>query len=173
MMKTITSLIAITALLITPALGQQQSPCTEAPYTDFDFWVGEWDVTDASGTLQGRNVITKEERGCLIIERWVSVQGGTGQSYNYYDPAIEKWRQVWISGGFTIDYEGGLDDNGKMVLEGEIHLRNGAAAAFRGIWTALEDGRVKQHFDQYSVEKEKWLPWFTGFYKKISLEEEK
>lgn len=171
MLKALTITLASATCFWASAFAQQ-NPCDGSAYDDFDFWLGTWDVTDASGTLQGRNAITKEENGCLVIERWTSVNGGTGQSYNYYDPTTEKWRQVWVSGGFTIDYEGGLEEDGTMRLEGEIHLRNGASAPFRGIWTLLADGRIKQHFDQYDTEKEQWNAWFTGYYKKENPIEE-
>ena len=140
--------------------------CEEAAYRAFDFWVGDWTVATPDGDKAGDNLITVEEGGCLILERWSSVSGGTGQSYNYYDPAREAWRQVWVSSTAVIDYEGGLTDAGEMVLEGEIAYRTGVVAPFRGIWTPLDDGRVRQHFDQYDAEKKEWTAWFTGIYTK-------
>lgn len=170
MLKSIIAVFVTVGTLLGAAQAQK-SPCDGPAYDDFDFWVGTWEVTDAKGTLQGHNIITKEENGCLLIERWTSVRGGTGQSYNYYNPVTGKWHQIWVSGGFTIDYEGGLEDDGSMRLEGEIHLRTGTSAPFRGIWSTLPDGRVKQHFDQYDPEQEKWNAWFTGYYKKVPLAE--
>ncbi len=74
-------------------------PCGGEAFKQFDFWLGEWNVTTPDGTLAGENLITSEENGCLVLERWRSAGGGTGQSYNYFNPATEKWRQVWISQG--------------------------------------------------------------------------
>lgn len=145
-------------------------PCQDDVYRDFDFWVGEWIVTavNAQGETvkAGENVITKEENGCLLVERWTNVQGGTGQSYNFYDPGAEKWRQVWVSPGITIDYAGGLNDEGAMALEGEIAYHSGITAPFRGTWTLNEDASVTQYFQQYDAEKEEWADWFTGTYRR-------
>ena len=55
-------------------------------YREFDFWAGNWIVKVASGEEVGRNWITVEQRGCVLIERWTSADGSTGMSLNFYDP---------------------------------------------------------------------------------------
>ena len=67
---TIACLSAATASAATP-------PCAERPFLQFDFWAGEWDVRDVAGTPAGVNTITKEENGCVLVERWHSAAGGT------------------------------------------------------------------------------------------------
>jgi len=148
------------------------APCSEDAFDQFDFWLGEWDVETLDGTFAGNNSITLEEEGCLILETWTSVNGGTGQSYNFYNPAIEKWRQVWVSQGSLIDYEGGLTETGSMKLEGVItYTVTGATADFTGEWTPNEDGSVTQHFEQYDAEADQWNPWFTGLYTRTETPE--
>jgi len=142
-------------------------PCSDEAFHQFDFWLGNWDVASPDGTFSGNNSIRREESGCLIVERWTSVNGGTGQSYNYYNPATEKWRQVWVSASAMIDYEGGLTDSGSMKLEGVItYLASAQTADFTGEWSLNEDGTVTQHFEQYDAEKDEWATWFTGLYTK-------
>ena len=148
------------------APGAQTPPCSSERFRAFDFWVGEWDVFTPDGQKAGENVITIEENGCLLLERWTSAQGGTGQSYNYVDLATGKWRQVWVSAGAVIDYEGGLDEDGAMALEGEIAYPNGTTAPFTGVWTLQDDGSVRQHFRQYNAETDEWADWFIGIYRK-------
>ncbi|WP_424341555.1 hypothetical protein [Henriciella sp.] len=150
----------------TDAATSQSDPCTSAPYRAFDFWLGEWDVTGPRGQAAGQNSITSEEDGCLIVERWTGAQGSTGQSYNYYNPVSGMWRQVWVSGGALIDYEGGLNQRGQMVLEGTIDYHNGDSFPFRGEWTPNEDGSVTQRFEQYNPDTDAWDEWFTGIYRK-------
>lgn len=147
---------------------ERSSPCEADAYHAFDFWVGEWTVTGPDGNVAGTNSIMKEEDGCLIVERWTSARGTTGQSYNYYNPGRQVWRQVWVSPGAVIDYEGGLDETGAMVLEGGITYRGGQTHDFRGTWTPNEDGTVRQHFEQYNEEAGEWGDWFTGTYTRAS-----
>lgn len=149
----------------------EQAPaplCEDDAFKQFDFWIGHWDVSTPDGTIAGENNITREENGCLIVERWTSVSGGTGQSYNYYNPATEKWRQVWVGAGSMIDYEGGLTATGSMKLEGTItYIGTAQTAPFTGEWTRNEDGSVTQHFEQYDAETDAWNDWFTGRYTPI------
>lgn len=152
-----------------PVKPAEPAPCTTdaSPYRDFDFWIGEWAVFDPdSGRKLGENTITLRENGCLIVERWRSVGGGTGMSMNFYDPLQGAWRQVWQSAAGFIDYAGGLDDAGRMVLEGTLHYNGrGEAVDFRGRWTPNDDGTVLQEFWQRDVESGEWSNWFVGEYR--------
>jgi hypothetical protein len=141
-------------------------PCDQQEgFNDFDFWIGEWDVHVAGGTLAGTNSITREERGCVLVEHWVNSTGGTGMSINYLDKVTDEWVQVWnAEGGSQINIRGGLTDEG-MAMEGTIHtISNGVTAPFRALFTPLPDGRVRQYFEQSNDGGETWVPWFEGFY---------
>ena len=167
--------MATSLLLIAPnsvsqetAAASPPAPCSQDAYNQFDFWLGEWEVINHEGLLTGFNEITKEENGCLVLETWSAIIGGTGQSYNYYNPATQKWRQVWISPGLIIDYEGGLTESGSMKLAGEItYPTSKFVADFTGEWTLNEDGTVTQHLEQYDAEKGEWVRWFTGTYTRL------
>ena len=79
--------------------------------------------------------------------------------------------QIWhAAGGYQIDIRGGLTDNG-MLLRGTIHyIGTGQTAPFRGLWTPLPDGRVRQFFEQSNDDGETWEPWFEGFYTRKSAD---
>ena len=118
-------------------LAQQAPPsCEELDvHRQWDFWVGEWDVVvnDSTRAPAGANTITSRHNGCMLQEEWRSVAGGTGSSVNFYDGARGVWRQVWVAAAYVIEIEGGLDDSGAMVLEGEIRsFVSGTTSAFRG-----------------------------------------
>lgn len=148
------------------AMSMQAYPCAHHErFADFDFWLGEWDVHLADGTFAGSNVIEREERGCVMLEHWTSASGGTGMSINYPDLATDEWVQTWIAeGGTQINIRGGLRDEG-MSMSGTIHyVANGQTLPFRGLWTPLPDGRVRQYFEQSDDGGNNWQPWFEGFY---------
>jgi len=147
-------------------MSRRAFPCEHDPvFSEFDFWVGQWDVHDKAGTLQGENVIERAERGCVMIENWTSASGGTGMSINYLDKVGGDWVQVWNSaGGTQIQIRGGMTEDG-MLLTGTIHyVANGITAPFRGLWTPLPDGRVRQYFEQADEDGQDWTPWFEGYY---------
>lgn len=144
----------------------QAFPCEhDESFSEFDFWVGEWDVHVAGGTFAGSNVIQRAERGCVLLENWTNASGGTGSSINYVDKISGEWVQIWNdASGSQINIRGGLTDEG-MLLTGTIHyVANGKTAPFRGLWTPLPDGRVRQFFEESSDAGETWSPWFEGFY---------
>ncbi len=155
--------VAIAYLLGNGAMAAS-SPCAEGPFREFDFWAGEWDVRDAEGKAAGVNTITKEENGCVLVERWRSASGGTGQSYNYYDPSDKKWKQLWVGFNLLLHMEGGLND-GTMRLEGPLqYLGQNRTTILRGTWSKLPDGRVRQLFEESADKGASWTVWFDGYY---------
>jgi hypothetical protein len=151
---------------LTAELEKKAYPCEHDPkFQEFDFWIGEWDVHAASGQFAGSNVIAREQRGCYLSEKWTSASGGGGDSINYVDKITGEWVQIWndASGG-QINIRGGLTDEG-MLLVGTLHdIATNTTQPFRGLWTPLEDGRVRQFFEQSNDGGKTWVPWFEGFY---------
>jgi hypothetical protein len=144
----------------------QKYPCAnKEEFRAFDFWIGEWDVAVANGTPAGHNSIKSAEKGCLLVENWVNVGGGTGMSINYLDKVTKEWVQVWNdASGSQINIRGSMTDEG-MRLTGTIYyVANDQAFPFRGLWTLLPDGRVRQFFEQSPDGGESWSVWFEGFY---------
>lgn len=170
--KVIVLAVFVPLAAVVQADGAKSSPCEQDPrFEEFDFWVGEWDVRDEAGTRLGENTITREESGCVLVERWRGARGSTGMSINYPDKVSEKWVQIWhASGGYQIHISGGLTDKG-MLLSGTIHfVGTGQTAPFRGLWTPLPDGRVRQYFEQSNDEGATWEPWFEGYYSRKSAD---
>ncbi len=164
------TLLACCLLLSVPALGQapQSYSCDENPHhREFDFWLGDWEVTDRTGeTRYGVNRISRESGGCLVLEDYTSAGGLTGKSINYYDPVSARWHQHWVDSSSSIIRLSGELRDGAMVLEGTIYyLASGKTAALRGVWTPLGDGRVRQFFEQANEDGE-WKTWFDGYYRR-------
>lgn len=150
---------------MTAALEKLAYPCENDPvFAQFDFWIGEWDV-HAGGQLAGTNSIKREQRGCYLSEAWTNVGGGGGHSINYVDKITNEWVQIWnAAGGSQINIRGGMTDDG-MLLVGTLHdVASGTTKPFRGLWTPLPDGRVRQFFEHSDDGGETWVSWFEGFY---------
>lgn len=155
--------------LLVDEMTRQAYPCEYDPgFAEFDFWLGSWEVHTTGGQLAGHNRIERAERGCVLTENWTNTAGGTGMSINYVDKSTDEWVQIWNSqGGAQIHIRGGLTNAG-MALEGTLHsVASGTTVPFRGLWTPLDDGRVRQYFEQSNAEGE-WTPWFEGFYSRMA-----
>jgi len=169
-------LALVLATSSTVALAAEEEPKPSNSYCqdnkgfdEWDFWVGDWKVysNTADRPYAGSNSITKHYANCLIKETWESAQGGGGFSINFYNPVRNQWRQVWVANGYSIDYTGGLNDQGQMVLEGEIDgYQKNSSQQFRGIWTPQENGDVIQRFEIHDAESDSWSVWFEGLYVK-------
>jgi hypothetical protein len=146
-------------------------PCETVPeFSQFDFWLGDWEVRTPDGTLAGHNSITKDQGGCAITENWRAASGAGGRSTNFYIPSSDLWRQVWVgSNGTLIDMSGSLVD-GEMRMEGTIeYTTTGRVVAFRAVWSTNEDNSiVRQRMEEFDVATASWQLWFDGFYRRIS-----
>ena len=165
--------VLLISLALLPSRSIAQSASTGAPpacvdsvHRQFDFWVGQWNVVNAAGNQAGKNTIDLSENGCLLVENWTSAAGNTGKSMNYWDPDAEKWKQVWVSSGGQIGHFSGELVDGAMILEGDMINSDGTSFLLRGTWTTLEDGRVRQHFEQSNDKGATWTTWFDGYYTK-------
>ena len=161
------------ALLIAPARAQTPSPPAPPPRPapvshDFDFWLGEWNVTTPDGKPAGTSRIESVANGRGLLEHWTgdaAAGGGNGKSLNAFNGAKRQWQQFWIgSGGGVLELAGGLVD-GKMVLSG-AHVVRGQTLVERITWTPNADGTVRQFWDQSKDGGVTWTAVFDGLYRK-------
>jgi hypothetical protein len=144
-------------------------PCeNDLRFHAFDFWVGEWNVTTA-GQQAGTNNITSILGRCLIFEQWTNVAGGEGKSFNYYDPAFDHWRQIWISdSGSIIEFTGQARDGGIFYTAETINPQDGSVTYHKFEFTQNGDGSVRQHWQTSSDAGETWATIWDARYERIS-----
>lgn len=165
------SLLAAAFLLGASSLAAQQGcppGCTTPEFRQFDYWVGSWNVSDsAGGTPYGTNDVTLEENGCVVHEHWAGSRGGTGQSFNYFDPRTKIWQQDWVASnaGSSLHLIGHLEGN-TMVLEADVPGPNGTTVHHKAMWIPEADGRVRQYWRSTTDGGRTWSVVFDGWYKK-------
>ena len=159
-------LVPMIALLAMQAPPPPPPPaCTAPEHSQFDFWVGEWNVTQTGKTkVVGRSLIEKLYAGCAVRENWMPLSGSAGGSLNNYYEG--KWRQTWLdSSNSRVEFTGGLID-GKMVLIGFWKGVNGPGkdALIRMTYSKSADGSVRQHGEQSTDEGKTWSTNFDFTY---------
>jgi hypothetical protein len=174
-LKTILSTSVASVLIICSAVISQPleantatitKVCSSAEQRQFDFWIGDWQVTDKDGKVLGGNHIFPILDGCALSENRTSARGNKGVSYNFYDKAKKQWHQTWIdASGGALYLNGGFSES-KMVLQGQTPNKEGGYLLQKISWIALDDGRVKQHWQTSKDEGKTWQDAFVGYYKK-------
>lgn len=159
---------------------------SDAAYSDFDFWVGEWQVYErATDVLMGFDQITKAFNGCALSQHWrqmhdryaapgstLRLQGGSHTALG----ADGRWHQTWIGNdGSNIPLSGGLNKDGVMVLESdwiEFTNRQGQAVKYRNRWhwAPQEDGSIHNWGQAQSgnPDKPEWVTVYDIVYRRNS-----
>ncbi len=151
-------------LLPGPAEAQQgPPPCSQPEASQFDFWLGSWEVT-SNGQVAGHNTIAREIGGCVLHERYTTPGGFAGESFNIYDASRGVWHQTWVdNGGLLLTLEGSFSD-GRMMMEGTTVGPNGTARQ-RITWSVIDGGpNVRQLWETSTDDGGTWTTAFDGTY---------
>ncbi|KAB7531380.1 hypothetical protein F8C76_07765 [Flagellimonas olearia] len=142
--------------------------CCSENQKAFDFWIGEWMVTNSTnGTPAGESRISWEEDGCVIRENWTSATPGyTGTSLNFFNIAEQQWEQLWVDNtGAHLKLKGNRVGNQMILTSGEFAKDDGLMYRNRITWTKNDDGTVRQLWEVLQGEKVVSVA-FDGLYKK-------
>ncbi|RKE90816.1 hypothetical protein [Ichthyenterobacterium magnum] len=165
-MKTI---LLFFTLIMTSSLSAQTTPCNccTEKHAEFDFWIGEWTVTNPDGTLAGTNSIEKIQDNCILRENWASAKGKyTGTSNNFYNYKDKQWEQVWIDNqGGSLHLKGNRVGNQMILKTDEEKNKDGQPFYHRVTWTLNDDGSVRQYWETITNNKD-IIVAFDGLYKK-------
>ena len=158
--------LALVAAQAQPASPPAPPPACAAPeHRQFDFWVGEWSVTQTGKTnVVGSSLIEKLYGGCAVRENWMPLSGSAGGSLNNFYEG--QWRQTWVdSSNSRVEFTGGLAD-GEMVLTGFWKGVKGPGqdALIRMTYSRNADGSVRQHGEQSTDQGKSWSTNFDFTY---------
>ncbi len=174
--RTLVAAMTVASTLSTPTVAAEtaapappSSPTCDAEQNrQFDFWLGQWEVTNPAGKLAGRSRIESILGGCVLLENWDSPSGVSGKSFNIFNADTGQWEQFWVdNSGSRLHLEGGVED-GKMVLRGvqdKANAQTGLQQHERISWTPNADGSVRQHWETSSDDGKTWATSFDGLYR--------
>lgn len=151
-----------------PAGASRAAACSRPEHRQFDFWIGEWDVTLPDGRPAGTNRIGAIHGGCALREEWSGASGSSGTSLNAYDPVGGRWHQTWVdNGGLLLRLEGGMKGEA-MELEGATVGADGIRTLQRIRWTPLggTPARVRQLWEASTDGGRTWTVVFDGMYRR-------
>lgn len=141
-------------------LPQRPAGCASEESRQFDFWLGEWDVSpsgSSSGAIIAESSITLTDQGCVIMEHWRPFGGAHGHSLNMYDPTTQSWHQSWMAAApLRTEYRGSFS-NGVMSFEA-LTLLPGVpeGARSRMNFQRIDDNTVRQWGEQLDAGATEW-----------------
>ena len=162
------ALLAIALGVLAPAAssaaGMPPMPpgCTAPEYHQLDFWIDDWDTfeTEApSGPSVARTHVDRIAQGCGVHELYEQTDGLIGDSILSYDAARRQWQQTWITNRGSLMVISGTFQDGRLVLEGEVHRGDGGVALQRITWHA-EGGGVRESAVISRDQGKSWSPAF-------------
>ena len=140
-------------------------PClTRAESRRFDFWVGEWEVTNAQGQPAGQSSVQRLLEGCALYENWTDLQGGGGKSLNSYNTDVKQWQQFWTDQyGRVTEYRESEWVDGSLRFTAKQIMPKGPAVLHMTFTPVNAD--VVRQFGEMSVDGGKsWTPTFDLYY---------
>jgi len=149
----------------------QSNPCIDRQQKQFDFWVGEWNLTwpgaKSGEVAHGTNSIQRILDGCVVQENFL---GGDsmhlrGTSVSTFDVSSNRWKQTWVDneGGY-LDFVGDFS-NGQMILQREA-VRNGEKVLQRMVWKNISANELDWSWESSADGGKTWQVNWPIHYKR-------
>jgi hypothetical protein len=133
------------------AQNQQQRPCDTPAGQQFDFWLGEWELTwpaeqwggQKGDISKGTNSVTKILDDCIIQENFKYPDGEfNGTSLSVYNAVKRIWQQTWVdnNGGYLV-FTGEFIDS-RMELRTEVRETNDKQIVSRMVFKNITESSI-------------------------------
>jgi hypothetical protein len=158
--------LSLVLVLLGPAFaqGEGQPPCASHEFRQFDFWVGEWELSwPASETSNGKpgrgtNHIEGALDNCVIVERFTGLPGIAllGMSLSTFNKRKGKWQQTWVdNSGNYLDFVGEFKD-GQMILVREAVVSEARKRLQRMVWKNIRQDSLDWSWEQSEDGGQTW-----------------
>lgn len=160
-----------------PSTVEPMKPCSAPEYRQFDFWVGEWELSwPASETSEGKpgrgtNRIEQALGGCVIVENFNGMPGMDlrGMSVSTFNERKGKWQQTWVdSAGSYLDFIGEFQD-GQMILVREAVVSPTRKFLQRMVWKNIQRDSLDWSWERSDDGGKTWrVLWPIHYVRKTS-----
>jgi hypothetical protein len=162
MIRVVLTLLFLASLVVAQTASTPPNPCTAAQQKQFDFWVGEWDLTwpaqNGGAPGHGTNNIKRILDQCIVQENFSSLDGSSllGTSLSIYDLPSNHWKQTWVDnqGGY-LDFVGDFKD-GQMILQREATGKDGKRFLQRMVWKNIGSNEFDWSWESSKDDGKTW-----------------
>jgi uncharacterized protein YciI len=141
-------------------------PGVEQRNPEFDFWLGDWEVTDSQGVVLGWSRVVLQPGGKVIHESWNDVHGDGGDGWLAHQAFGGKWHYAYAGHRGGVRLLNGSKVDSRMVLQGTGNRSAQPRNQWRCVWDPKPDGTVRQTVEQ-SDDGVRWVRFFDGIYRKL------
>jgi hypothetical protein len=150
------------------------APCTAPEFHQFDFWVGEWDLSwSAQGNVPAGTATNRIEKildGCVIQETFTTTGAPSfnGRSVSTYVVQEKKWKQTWVDNqGIYLDLTGEFKD-GEMRLTRHGLGVDGKPRLSRMTFTNIKPDSFDWNWEISTDDGKTWKNWPVHYKRKGS-----
>jgi hypothetical protein len=119
----------------------------------FDFWIGEWNVTWGEDG-KGSNRVERILDGKVIQENF-SAPELEGKSVSVFDPERGLWCQTWVdSNGTYLDFTGRFEGE-RMILSRDAIVK-GQACRQRMVWYDIRENQLEWNWERSDDNGNSW-----------------
>lgn len=167
-MKIIMTIVIVINAITATVSAQNQNPCSDPNSSQFDFWVGEWNLSwlDNEGkTLTGKNKVNKIMGGCTIEENFSTDDGSfIGKSFSVYNSQKGYWEQTWVdNSGAYMNFTGGMDGD-KMILSRTVTGKQGNEITQRMVFYDISNDKFTWDWESSTDGGTNWnLQWRLNY----------
>ncbi len=134
------------------------------PENQFDFWIGEWDVTwgkDGRGTNRVERILDGK-----VVQEDFHAPDLHGISFSVYDAERKLWCQTWVdNSGTYLDFTGKFDD-GRMILSRDAIVR-GEQCKQRMVWYDIQEAQFNWNWERSDDGGQTWRALWQIHYERI------
>ena len=149
------------------AQATKPKPCTAPECNQFDFWLGEWELT-YNDTAHATNHITWEMDGCMVHEHFNDPANSyRGESWSVFNAQTKKWHQTWVDNqGAYIALTGEFRE-GKMILLTEpVNMPDGTRMQNRMVFYNISHNTFDWDWEATTDEGKTWKNNWRIHYKR-------
>lgn len=143
---------------------QTQSACGAPEFRQFDFWVGEWELSWPASETSGRKAGRGTNRLEMVLDKCVIVENFTGRpgmnlrgmSVSTFNARAGKWQQTWVdNSGSYLDFVGEFK-NGEMILMREAIGPGGKKFLQRMVWKNIKSDSLDWSWERSDDAGQTW-----------------
>jgi len=181
MMKYCILMLLMTVWMSVSAIAQNAQPakpCTQLEAKQFDFWIGEWDLTwqgPQGGLPEGQvgkavNIINSELGGCVIAENFSFADSSyTGRSWSVYSAGKKQWQQTWVDNSGSYLLFTGEFSEGKMILQTQPYQRGDKTFVSRMVFKNIQKNSLDWDWQRSDDNGKTWKDvWNIHYQRKMT-----